>query len=97
MIVLSTTAGSEPGDLFAGFDPDELLVMDGFDGCIVGVVERFGQPPIVCYNKQKVLEKLMEDGGTWEDAEEFFEFNQLGAWVGESTPCFLSPNSRAFA
>jgi len=35
-------------DLFAGFDPEELdlLTMDGFDDCIVGIVERFGQDPI---------------------------------------------------
>jgi len=26
---------------------------------------------------------------TQEDAQEFFEFNQFGAWVGEGTPCFL--------
>jgi len=26
---------------------------------------------------------------TWEEAEEYFEFNQMGAWVGDSTPCFL--------
>jgi hypothetical protein len=26
---------------------------------------------------------------TEEDAEEFFEFNTQGAYVGKSTPCFL--------
>jgi hypothetical protein len=31
----------------------------------------------------------MRDGMTWEEAEEYFEFNQMGAWVGDSTPCFL--------
>ena len=36
---------------------NEMLVMDGFDDCIEGVVERFGMNPIVCYNKQKVLDK----------------------------------------
>ena len=34
----------------------------------------------------------MEDGMTEEEAVEYFEFNIIGAWMGEETPCFLSPN-----
>jgi hypothetical protein len=79
-------------DLFSGFDPDELLVMDGYDDCIVGVVERFGQEPIVCYDKDKVIQKLQGGGMSRDEAIEFFEFHQLGAWIGDLTPCFLSPN-----
>jgi len=67
-----------------------LLFMDGYDNCIVGIVERFGQPPIVCYNKTKILEMLVMDGCSHEEAEEYFEFNQLGASVGDSTPCFIT-------
>ena len=26
----------------------------------------------------------------WEEADEFFYFNQIRAWVGETTPCFLA-------
>lgn len=83
-----------PSDLFAGFDPEdhELMTMDGYDKCIVGIVERFGQPPIVCYSKPKVLNRPMEDGMAEDEAVEFLEFNQLGAWMGDTTPCFLSPN-----
>jgi hypothetical protein len=66
------------------------LKMDGFDDCIEGVVERFGQIEILCYNKEKVIEKLMKKGEcTYTEALEYYEFNQLGAWVGEGTPCFL--------
>jgi len=25
-----------------------------------------------------------------EEAEEYFQFNQLGAWFGELTPCFIT-------
>lgn len=68
----------------------ELMLMDGYDDCIVGIVERYGQAPIVCYSKPKILDKLMADGMTAEEAEEFWAFNQIGAWMGELTPCFLS-------
>lgn len=65
-----------------------LLGMDGYDHCIVGVCERFGQEPILCYDKGKIILELMRDM-TGEEAEEFFEFNQIGAWVGDRTPAFL--------
>ena len=86
-------------DLFAGFDPDEheMLTMDGYDDCIVGVVERYGQKPIVCYDKEKVLQRLESEGCDRDEAEEFFYFNQIGAWVGDSTPCFLSANTSTMA
>lgn len=74
------------------FDLDEhsFLLMNGYAECIVGVIEQYGRPPIVCYDKNKVISRLMEDDMTEEEAYEFFEYNQLGAWVGDKTPCFLT-------
>jgi hypothetical protein len=68
----------------------KITVMDGFDDCIAGIVERFTDDPIVCYDRQKVIDSLMAQGMTEEEAEEYFSFNQIGAWVGDSTPCFLT-------
>jgi len=69
---------------------DDLLIMDGFDDCIVGIVERIGQDSYVIYDKELVLEKLQNNGGmSYEEALEYYEFNQLGAYVGERTPGFL--------
>jgi hypothetical protein len=65
----------------------ELLTADGFDKAIVGVVHRMDTMAI-CYDKNKVIEILMEDM-SYEDAIEYFDFNIAGAWVGESTPFFL--------
>jgi len=69
---------------------EHQVVMDGYEDCVLGVVERFNQPPIICYDKTKVLMKLHEGGLDPEQALEYFEFNQLGAWVGEKTPCFIT-------
>lgn len=76
----------------AGFDiqDNEFVAMDDYDDCIVGVIERFNQPPIVCYDKSKVLQKLINDGLTMEGALEFWEYNQISAWVGNSTTCFIT-------
>jgi hypothetical protein len=69
--------------------PDSgLVVMDGFDDCIVGVASRF-HDTFVVYDIEKVLNKLEADGMTREEAVEFHEFNQAGAWVGPRTPAFI--------
>ena len=42
------------------------------------------------YDYEKCIQVLVErDGMTREDAEEFFDFNVVGAYVGENTPIFL--------
>lgn len=69
---------------------DELLFMDGFDDCIEGICTRFGQDPVVCYDYDKVIEKLQSQGCSYEEAVEFHEYNQLGAYVGVKTPCFIA-------
>lgn len=70
-------------------DHPDILLMDGFDDCIVGVCIRFGQEPIVAYDQWAVIHKLMEQGMSEDEAIEFFEFNQIGAWMGDTTPCFI--------
>lgn len=70
-------------------EPPTLLIMDGYDDCIIGICTRFGQEPIVAYDHAKVIAKLMAEGLTEEDAEEWFQFNQIGGWHGEQTPCFI--------
>lgn len=67
---------------------EPLLVMDGYDDCIVGVARRFNDVFVV-YDREKVIQKLVADGMTEEEADEFFEFNQVGAWSGRATPAFM--------
>jgi len=73
----------------SGHDPDSVLKMDGFDDCIIGIVESRTSAPVLCYDKEKVILQNMKDGMTREEAEEFFSFNQIGAYMGETTPCFI--------
>ena len=69
---------------------EEIMKMDGYDDCLLGVVEMFGKEPLLCYDKNKVLDRLMGDGMDLEEAHEYYEYNMLGAWVGVCTPCFIS-------
>lgn len=67
----------------------EALVADGFDDAIVGIGERCSQPTVVVYDAEKCIEILVDQGLTYEEAVEHFEFNVAGAWVGEETPIWL--------
>ena len=52
---------------------DEMMKMDGFDDCIIGTAERYGMPTVIAYDKEKVLDKLIDGGMSIEEAEEFFD------------------------
>jgi len=72
----------------AEIDPD-LVMADGYDDCIIGISNEFGRPARVAYDRSKVIEKLIGEGCTLEEAEEFFEFNIIGAFVGDRTPAYI--------
>jgi hypothetical protein len=69
---------------------EEALKPDGFESCVVGMLRRFNDDPIVLLDANKCIRVLMErDGMEEEEAREFFEFNTIGAWVGPGTPAFV--------
>lgn len=67
----------------------EAMFADGFDDALIGICRRFGQQAVAAYDYRKCIEILTRDGMTEEEAEEYFEFNVIGAWVGEGTPAFI--------
>lgn len=66
---------------------NDLLKMDGYDDCVVGVCRRFNDT-FLLYDIDKVIEKLKKDMPE-DDAWEHFEFNMVGGWVGEGTWAFV--------
>lgn len=67
----------------------ELICADGFDDAIVGIGQQFNTHFVV-YDYDQVIQTLIDrDGMDEEGAIEYFEFNVVGAWVGEATPCFV--------
>lgn len=65
----------------------DLIFLEGHDDAIVGLGRQFNKNAVV-YNKSKIIENLCKDMSE-EEAEEWFEFNIVGSYVGESTPIFL--------
>jgi hypothetical protein len=67
----------------------DLIQLDGFDDCYLGVVESYGEHPSVCYDHGKIIERLKKDGMSEEEAEDYFDYNIIGAYFGEKMPVFL--------
>jgi len=79
--------------------------LGGYDDCVMGVTHQFTKTTIL-YDKDKVIAKLAKEmlepyrkGGpslverkdqASDDALEWFEFNMIGAWMGEGTPSFFT-------
>ena len=64
------------------------LEPDTFDEAIIGVAHRLGMDPVVAYDRTIVIDILAREM-TREEAEEFFEFNTIGSWMGDLTPVFI--------
>jgi len=73
----------------AEFYEEEILLADGFDDALVGIATRFGGLRLAAYNVDLMLAQLVEDGCTPVEAREYYDFNIIGAWVGELTPIFI--------
>jgi len=82
-------------------DPDgpyaEALLCDGFDDALLGFGFQFSRP-VAIYSRARCI-ALLVDGATenddapigmsYEEAEDYFNVNILGAWVGPHTPVFM--------
>ena len=64
---------------------EDLLIADGYNEAIIGVSSK----EIVVYSIQKIVEILMAEGLSDEEALEFFEYNIEGAYMGEKTPIYI--------
>lgn len=71
-------------------EPEGLVLADGLEAAFLGLMMRFNVlDPIACYDYDLVIQSFIEEGMTEEEAIEHFEYNVIGAWVGERTPCYL--------
>lgn len=75
-------------ELVEELEKEGLLIMDGYDDCILGLGRRFDQTFVV-YDQKKVIAKLMSEGMTEQEAWEYHDYNQVGAYMGEGTVAFV--------
>jgi hypothetical protein len=70
-----------------GLSGQNALFADGYDDAIIGV--ELDYEPRVVYDQNKIIDILMADGMTDEEAQEFFDFNIAGSYVGQQTPIYV--------
>lgn len=70
-------------DILDQYPDDTFLFADGLDDAIIGVDE---VTRTIIYSVSKCIEIFMEQGMSYEEAVEYFEFNTRGAYMGEKTP-----------
>tara|TARA_R100000742_G_C4268662_1_gene87058 strand:- start:1061 stop:1306 length:246 start_codon:yes stop_codon:yes gene_type:complete len=73
-------------EMIAEYNQESLLA-DGFDDAIIGIVDSFSDNPVVLYDKDKCIDILCKDMSR-EEAIEYFNFNVMGAYMGDNTPKF---------
>lgn len=67
------------------------IVYDQFAKAFLGNLFRFGKSdPVAVYDYRKVIRILVKDGMSMRDAVEWFDFNIVGGYLGETTPVFLN-------
>ena len=69
-------------------DMVRLEPREDYDKAIIGVVERINLH-VLCYDMAHLLLILQKDMSE-DEAQEYFEYNILGSWMGEHTPVFMT-------
>lgn len=78
-------------DLAESHGLEDALLADGFEDAFIGFAERCASEPVAVYDYGRAIKVLVDrDGMGEEEAEEYLQFNVLGAYVGERTPWFLT-------
>ena len=68
-----------------------FLTEPEYDDAIIGVVERAAGSPVIAYDTQKIL-SILERSMPIDQAQEYFEYNILGAYMGDKTPVYITQN-----
>ena len=75
----------------------DLLKLDGFDEAVIGVCMTWNNETLVeriVYDGNKIIELLKSDGEMdEEEAQDYLDFNIIGAYMGEATPIVMWPTT----
>lgn len=69
--------------------PAIMYISEEYDPAIVGVAEIINGYPTLIYDRDTILNILIDGGMSYEDAYEFYTFNISCAWYGDSTPIIV--------
>lgn len=62
-----------------------------YDAALIGVASRAGGMCVAAYDTRRCIDALcLHHDWERDEAEEFFDFNVIGAWIGPGTPLFVA-------
>jgi hypothetical protein len=77
-------------DILAESNP-EAIILDNLDEALVGIGEGYGTNTVAVYDKDKLLELLMEQNNwDYSEALEWYDFNIIGSYFSEYNPIFVT-------
>ena len=76
------------------FDGEELpqgtVSFDGLDKAIIGIGSQYSKEPKLVYSATRIIDELVDrEGWSFEEAQEYFDFNIGCLWAGEGTPIIV--------
>jgi len=78
-------------DYLENYDQTAML-MDGFDEALIGFSQRINEPLLAVYSWEKMVDVCVNrDRMSTEEAEEYINYNCIGAWIGDQTPIIVMP------
>ena len=67
----------------------EAYLLDNMELALVGIGYRGHTDPVAVYSKKQIYDKLLSDGLSEEDADEYFSGKFMASWAGDNTPIIL--------
>lgn len=68
---------------------ESVVLANGYETAFLGVSQTHDGYQRAVYDIDKCIETLINQGMSFEDAQEYFEYNTLGSYIGEETPIFI--------
>ena len=69
---------------------EDAIIYPDMVEALIGMCEQFGRPPVAAYDFNKCIKILIDDGMDEDEAIDYFYYNTLGTWAGDSTPVFIT-------
>lgn len=79
-------------ELVQEYADEEALYIDGFEDCLIGIADVWRdntRRTVAVYDYTLMVQSLIDDEVTAEDAAEYIEFNISGAFVGPYQPIIV--------
>lgn len=75
---------------------DEALLFDDLQEALIGIRFGIGEKPVALFDCQRCISCLMGDDMDEESANEWFQYNTIGSYVGVNTPAVFMTIDNVF-